>query len=164
MDEVRKCSIEGCTREHRAKGLCNKHYTRKFRTGTVELTREMEVNRGKTCAGPECDRPAYTKGLCATHYHQQYKSASGVLKPIRNHQKNVPGGQPGQRYCHKCQTWKDAKDDFYVTTGGKILSACKKCQIKMSNEYKRRKRQERKARVLSHNERQGTIETHDIDG
>lgn len=43
----RKCSIDGCGMTHAAKGLCQKHYMRIYKNGTLELQNSPE---------PFCDR------------------------------------------------------------------------------------------------------------
>ena len=39
----RVCSVEGCERPHRAKGLCNTHYRRNKRTGTTDARLKDET-------------------------------------------------------------------------------------------------------------------------
>jgi len=51
------CSIEGCDRAHRAKGLCSMHYYR---------GRRPEVKR--RCGLDGCDKPHSAKGFCRLHY------------------------------------------------------------------------------------------------
>lgn len=61
----KKCSFEGCRREHHANGLCHSH--------------DMQVRKGKPlspiifakdvpCSHEECDKPSKVKGLCQNHY------------------------------------------------------------------------------------------------
>jgi hypothetical protein len=57
------CSVEGCTRAYRAKGLCFFHY-RKWRRGEIE----KRPPRFKTCGKPDCSKKVVAHGLCQEHY------------------------------------------------------------------------------------------------
>lgn len=64
----RGCSVAGCDRKHRAKGLCDSHY-RQLRRGQ-ELRPLQIFDPSIRCAADECDRKIDAKGLCSTHYSQ----------------------------------------------------------------------------------------------
>jgi hypothetical protein len=57
------CSVTGCKRAYRAKGLCFFHY-RKWRRGELEGRPE----RYKTCSKPDCKKKVVAHGLCQEHY------------------------------------------------------------------------------------------------
>jgi hypothetical protein len=57
------CSIQGCKRAYRAKGLCFFHY-RKWRRGELE----GRPGRYGTCAKPECKKRVSAHGLCLEHF------------------------------------------------------------------------------------------------
>ena len=57
------CSVEGCKRAYRAKGLCFFHY-RKWRRGELE----KRPRRFKTCGKPDCRKKVVAHGLCQEHY------------------------------------------------------------------------------------------------
>jgi hypothetical protein len=61
------CSVEGCPRPVKGRGLCNKHYKRWWRYGDVELRRVPHVNR-KPCSIEGCIRLSEARGLCPVHY------------------------------------------------------------------------------------------------
>lgn len=48
MPETKKCSVEGCKGDHVAKGLCEKHYKRFLRHGSVEQTRPDDWGKRET--------------------------------------------------------------------------------------------------------------------
>lgn len=60
----RTCSIEGCGRPAKVKGMCGAHYQR-TRNG-VDLSLPLRES-GRTCDVDGCDRPHDAKGLCGTH-------------------------------------------------------------------------------------------------
>lgn len=57
------CSVPGCKRAYRAKGLCFFHY-KKWRRGEIE----GRPKRFKTCAKPDCAKKVAAHGLCQEHY------------------------------------------------------------------------------------------------
>lgn len=61
------CSIDGCEKPVRNRGLCAVHY-------------ELDLSKG-TCSFDGCDRPMYAKDLCKPHRTQQRRGRS--LAPIR---------------------------------------------------------------------------------
>lgn len=56
-----KCSVEDCTNDARAKGMCMKHYNNMRNHQTAKTMTEK-------CKAQGCNRIARTKGYCCTHY------------------------------------------------------------------------------------------------
>jgi hypothetical protein len=100
--EAKTCGEPGCESPKHAKGLCNKHYLRKYvnpkkkkgpyvsrprKNGKdaagrlYPKTRKPPRKPGEPvpeCSSPEgCLRPAFSKGLCAKHYHASWRAAKG---------------------------------------------------------------------------------------
>jgi Recombination endonuclease VII len=76
MDDVVKgCSADECLNAHYAKGLCQKHWTRQWRTGTTaDGPGRGRPNRPATVI-TECahsDRKHYAKGKCRSCYVTQW--------------------------------------------------------------------------------------------
>ncbi len=63
------CSVTGCQRAYRAKGLCFFHY-KKWRRGELQ----DRPSRFKTCSMPDCDKKVVAHGLCQEH-HDAWKRA-----------------------------------------------------------------------------------------
>ncbi len=63
------CTVAGCKRAYRAKGLCFFHY-KKWRRGELE----KRPARYDTCAKPECKKKVVGHGLCQEHYDAWKKS------------------------------------------------------------------------------------------
>jgi hypothetical protein len=55
---VKICSIEGCEKTSRKRGMCGQHYDRWRRTRTD----------GKACSIEGCTKPAESRGWCKAHY------------------------------------------------------------------------------------------------
>ncbi len=67
------CSVQGCKRAYRAKGLCFFHY-RKWRRGEIE----GHPRRYHTCSKPDCKKKVVGHGLCQEHYDAWKKSRKGA--------------------------------------------------------------------------------------
>lgn len=50
------CTVEGCDKKHKARGLCAPHY------------KELRRTEVPPCTMEDCDRPSTAKGLCSAHY------------------------------------------------------------------------------------------------
>lgn len=66
------CTVEGCDRFARAKGLCTAHHKRVQKYGDVRANVPVQEGKRKSnsralCNVEGCDRPYYGKGLCAPH-------------------------------------------------------------------------------------------------
>ena len=64
MNPPRLCSVEGCIKKPRAKGLCVMHYARKargFPEGYVPASM-------RTCKVVNCESPQKCRGYCGFHY------------------------------------------------------------------------------------------------
>jgi hypothetical protein len=57
------CTVQGCKRAYRAKGLCFFHY-KKWRRGEIEGRPARYV----TCAKPDCKKKVAAHGLCKEHF------------------------------------------------------------------------------------------------
>lgn len=72
-----KCSIPGCNKEAKVKGLCWAHYAQLRRHNGVTL-QERESTSGE-CKVKGCHNPIKARGLCNKHYKDYQKR--GLLKP-----------------------------------------------------------------------------------
>jgi hypothetical protein len=66
---TKACSVAGCKRAYRAKGLCFFHF-KKWRAGELEA----KPARYKTCSKPECKKKVVAHGLCQEHHDAWIKS------------------------------------------------------------------------------------------
>jgi len=65
----KSCSVQGCKRGYRAKGLCFFHY-RKWRRGEME----GRPPRYSLCSKPDCKKRVKEHGLCEEHFTAWKKS------------------------------------------------------------------------------------------
>ena len=63
------CTVQGCKRAYRAKGLCFFHY-KKWRRSELEAKPARYV----TCSKPECKKKVVAHGLCQEHFDAWKKS------------------------------------------------------------------------------------------
>ena len=60
----KSCTVEGCKRAYRAKGLCFFHY-KKWRRGEIE----KRPARYDTCGHEACRKKVLAHGLCQEHFN-----------------------------------------------------------------------------------------------
>jgi hypothetical protein len=63
------CTVAGCKRAYRAKGLCFFHY-KKWRREELE----GQPARWIACSKPECKKKVFEHGLCKDHFEAWKKS------------------------------------------------------------------------------------------
>jgi hypothetical protein len=63
------CSVQGCKRAYRAKGLCFFHY-KKWRRSELEGS----PRRWVACSKPDCKKKVSAHGLCEEHFQAWKKS------------------------------------------------------------------------------------------
>jgi len=68
---VNSCSIEGCIKTVKAKGLCAMHHQRMLRHGDPNMVRPRRVKKSIECKWVNCDEEAVSKGYCSKHYYIQ---------------------------------------------------------------------------------------------
>jgi hypothetical protein len=64
------CTVDGCDRPHKARGLCRAHFQRQLAHGDPG---PAEIGRygGGTCSVEGCERPAHSLGMCKKDYDRQ---------------------------------------------------------------------------------------------
>ncbi|PHE64133.1 hypothetical protein COF68_04595 [Bacillus toyonensis] len=65
--EVKICYADGCERQAKIKGLCDKHYGRLKRTGTIELPNK-KTGKYSICKAKGCVTESKLSGYCYKHY------------------------------------------------------------------------------------------------
>jgi len=65
------CKMDGCEKEVRAKGYCDRHY-RQWRKG------KLPKPRYSTCHAEGCRKPRQRRGLCDEHYAKLYAKAAAA--------------------------------------------------------------------------------------
>lgn len=64
------CQINGCTRPHKARGLCQTHYAQRLRGSDFSAIRSRVREKPPECIEEDCSEPVKSKGLCKMHYQR----------------------------------------------------------------------------------------------
>jgi hypothetical protein len=64
------CQIDGCTRPHKARGLCQTHYAQRLRGSDFSPIRSRVREKPPECIEDGCAEPVKSKGLCKMHYQR----------------------------------------------------------------------------------------------
>ena len=64
------CQIDGCTRPHKARGLCQTHYAQRLRGSDFSPIRSRVREKPPECVEDGCAEPVKSKGLCKMHYQR----------------------------------------------------------------------------------------------
>lgn len=70
----RTCDIDGCKRNHCARGLCNGHYQRVQKHGDARVALPLGPGRPRLrtgCSVDGCSRTSHARGLCKGHYSRR---------------------------------------------------------------------------------------------
>ena len=82
------CLVDGCTRpvHYKAARLCQMHYFRRRRNGTLGEAESRVRRRGPTCTVPDCSKPHDSNGLCSMHVTRLRRHGDvGVVNvPVRH--------------------------------------------------------------------------------
>ena len=111
------CTAPGCTKPHRARGLCAPHYNQQVRAGILQTGERRPPNAGKVCSFDGCDCPSKGLGLCRGHYNQQWRGMplTPLVGPRRRPQKgcSFPGcdnRHNSHGYCsHHARQYREGK-------------------------------------------------------
>ncbi len=101
----RKCSVAGCDRHLKSKGLCNKHYMRQLKDkgrigarskGDVRLfSGESAVPEGRQCSVTGCGKYAVKGGMCTGHYKASKTLSSEKPGDVAGRSERVGSHKPG---------------------------------------------------------------------
>lgn len=77
---ARTCSIDGCSRQHKARGWCGTHYRRWSQHGDPLLVKQEWTKKGTPCSHAGCGRPRHggARGYCHLHYQRVMRSKCGI--------------------------------------------------------------------------------------
>lgn len=102
----RTCSVDGCVRATRARGLCNTHYHMR-RRGKPLAPFEGMGTPDPRCSFDGCSGAAIKRGLCGGHGRQRYLGRE--LRPLRTTRARgecLERNTAGEKQCFECLGWK----------------------------------------------------------
>lgn len=79
---IKTCSVDGCERADKARGMCNMHYQRWYSTGDVgSVGPAYEPRTSDTCVVDLCGSPTKARNLCSMHWTRLRKTGTLDLVP-----------------------------------------------------------------------------------
>lgn len=126
------CTIEGCESKHGHSGLCQAHYLRKKKLGSVDALYPSEIEkREKQCSVNDCKKKHYAKSFCSLHYYSFFKYGDPLYAV-----NNTPMAwiERHKNYCNaECLIWPHSKlTNGYGTVqtkyGGKRIASRVMCE------------------------------------
>lgn len=125
------CSVEECTREVCAKGLCRPHYRRAQIYGSpTDGVRFRTVLAPEPCGVQECSSPRHAKGYCRRHYERYTKHGTTEERPRYAPTKSLADklaeGTPTGLPDTECWEWtktRDAEGYGRITRAGGVYRA-----------------------------------------
>jgi hypothetical protein len=85
------CTVEGCERPARGRGLCGLHYQRLLAHGDPLYEWQRPTKEPATCAVEGCDAPAQHLGLCGKHYTRQHRHGDPLYETLSRRHRDVRG-------------------------------------------------------------------------
>lgn len=70
------CQVDGCTRPHKARGLCELHYRRERRRGTTALIPHEKTK----CQVPACTENARSNNYCPVHFRAWVRHGDPLVR------------------------------------------------------------------------------------
>lgn len=136
------CQIDGCTRPHKARGLCQTHYAQRLRGAEFSPIRSRVREKPPECIEEGCTEPVKSKGLCKMHYqrllrhgHTQYRDRK---KPGKHCMiDGCDNIMYAKNLCHqhyiKQRNWQNhgvdaARYQEMLHNQGGTCAICKKCE------------------------------------
>ena len=132
--EKKICSIDGCERDVKAKGYCNKHYRRFNKYGNPLYT-VINRDHDDICSIEGCEGKHLSKGFCNKHYQRfnNYGDPLYVEKEIVMHGKtNNPEYTTWINMKERCYN-SNSKD--YHRYGGRGIKVCDEWKNSFINFY-----------------------------
>lgn len=118
------CSVEGCGRKVKCKGVCPMHYHRLQRYGDPTFISLRYARRGAICKIRNCGEKATAQELCPKHYHRyrKYGDPEGHLPnwvgAYKKHKKAYVAYSNMKSRCY------NKNNKSYLNYGGRGISVC----------------------------------------
>lgn len=115
------CSVEGCDKRVRCKGVCPMHYHRLQRYGDPTCVRPRYARRGATCKIAGCGKKATAQELCPKHYYRMRAYGDPNKEPLspREHYETEYAAYNNMK--SRCY---NANNRSYKDYGGRGIKMC----------------------------------------
>ncbi len=117
------CTVDGCERNAKTKGLCSKHYLRSI-TKFSQGRNTKRITGIKICIIPGCESSHESKGFCNKHYRRYLRHGDPIFTTMEMH---------GMYLSSEYTIWhgiknrcKNKKDTNYKRYGGRGITICER--------------------------------------
>lgn len=111
---LRPCSIPGCDKPFKARGMCGNHWLRWRRYGDATTPKRPTKTQEGPCLVEGCSTAKRARGLCATHWAQQRRGVTLALREETDAKLCVRPGCAGKAkirgFCQACHMATKRKD------------------------------------------------------
>lgn len=103
-----QCAADGCDREVYGHGLCQLHWARQRRLGSLELSPP------RTCTEPGCSERHAGRGLCRAHYDKTYRTDRNTeTAEVSSHRRNRARARAAKaKGSHTIEEWRAKLDEY----------------------------------------------------
>lgn len=149
------CSVDGCGRSRKTRGLCQTHYVGLWRSGSVGPAELKRHPAGEPCSVEGCTRPSKSRRLCSMHYHRWQRHGDSLGGYVNkgtvdvgyggaHHRVEKARGKAAGKACATCggiaEVWAyvgldgptrrvDEHGRIYSAEPADYASMCRRCQI-----------------------------------
>ena len=135
------CIVDGCKNLIFVKKMCQKHYTRQYRYGSVDFFKQNK-NQNHKCLIDDCLEKPLSKNLCRSHYARWKRNGdnfdkSAPIRKITKYSKNDLCFMPGclekaksKNFCRKHYQHQSRHKIRFIDILSDLEAGCSVCRTK----------------------------------
>lgn len=121
---MKTCTIEGCDKKERAKGLCVAHYWKLKEYGDPLAGKTYTKRTSDECSVKGCKNRVVTRGLCAKHYTERWRR--GEFTTNKSKYNGMSKSATYRAWYDMIQRCTNPNDKMYKYYGGKGIRVSKR--------------------------------------